>query len=273
MVPTMTDAKRVVVVGASSGLGRCIAADLAGRGWAVAALGRRADWLASLAEETGGRAVPTVCDVTMEASVRAAVAAAASHLGGIDALVYCPGIGPLRRLEDTDQTSWRQVLDTNVVGASLVTAAALRHLEATHGVAVFLSSSSASITPPWPGLGAYAASKAALDKLVDAWRGEHPEVGFTRVVVGECAGGEGPAMTGFAQQWDPALAAELGTVWVRRNLITDRLVDVDDVVQVVRSVLDLSSGATIPAVTVLPRGTPTTLAPDPAPAAAGSEPG
>ena len=65
---------------------------------------------------------------------------------------------------------------------------------------------SASLTPPWPGLGSYAVSKAALDKLVDAWRGEHPELGFTRLVVGECAGGEGDSMTEFASGWDAELA-------------------------------------------------------------------
>ena len=42
--------------------------------------------------------------------------------------------------------------------------------QVTNGIAVYLSSVSASMTPPWPGLGAYAVSKAALDKLVEAWR-------------------------------------------------------------------------------------------------------
>ena len=45
-------------------------------------------------------------------------------------------------------------------------------------------------------------SKAALDKLVEAWRAEHPAVGFTRLVVGDCAGGEGPSMTEFTTGWD-----------------------------------------------------------------------
>src|SRR4029077_4692819 len=114
---------------------------------------------------------------------------AAADLGGIDALVYTPGIGPLARLTDTDIDTWRRVFDTNVTGAALVTTAALPHLTAAAGTAVYLSSVSASLTPPWLGLGAYAVSKAALDKLVEAWRVEHPDVGFTRCVVGDCAGG------------------------------------------------------------------------------------
>ncbi len=83
--------------------------------------------------------------------------------------------------------TWRRVFDTNVIGAAIVTSAAIEHLTASGGTAAYLSSVSASLTPPWPGLGAYAVSKAALDKLVEAWRAEHPTVGFTRVVVGDCA--------------------------------------------------------------------------------------
>ena len=130
-------------------------------------------------------------------------------LGGIDALVYAPGVGPLVRLADMDAETWRHVFDTNVIGASLVTSAAMPHLVESAGTAVYLSSVSASLTPPWPGLGAYAVSKAALDKLVEAWRGEHPTVGFTRVVVGECMGGDGDSMPEFANGWDQELAAEV----------------------------------------------------------------
>ena len=46
----------------------------------------------------------------------------------------------------------------------------------------------------WASTATYAVSKAALDKLVDAWRAKHPEVGFTRVVVGDCGGGDGDAV-------------------------------------------------------------------------------
>ena len=98
---------------------------------------------------------------------------------------------------DTDAATWRRAFDTNVIRASLVTAAAVPHLMASGGAAAYLSSVSASVTPPWPGLGAYAVSKAALDTLVEAWRAEHPEIGFTRVVVGDCAGGEGFSTTEF----------------------------------------------------------------------------
>lgn len=244
---------RTVVVGASSGLGRCIALGLAERDAQVAMMGRRLDRLESAVAEAGEGAVAIPCDVTDDDSCREAIAAAASSMGGIDGLVYTPAVGPLANLVDTDAETWRRVFDTNVIGASLITAATLPHLIETSGTAVYLTSVSASLTPPWPGLGAYAVSKAALDKLVDAWRGEHPEIGFTRLVVGECAGGEGESMTEFASGWDQDLAMEHLPTWVQRNYMTGALMDVSQLVSVVDHVLRSDPTVSMSTVTVVPR--------------------
>jgi NAD(P)-dependent dehydrogenase (short-subunit alcohol dehydrogenase family) len=244
---------RTVVLGASSGLGRCIGVGLAQRGAQVALLARRRERLDDAAKEAGSDAVPVECDVTDQTSVQSAIAKAAGELGGIDALVYAPAIGPLVRLADTDADTWRRIFDTNVTGASLVTAAALPHLTASAGTAVYLSSVSASLTPPWPGLGAYAVSKAALDKLVEAWRAEHPGIGFTRLVVGDCAGGEGDSMTGFINDWDMELAAEMHPIWTARQYIAGSLIDVDHLVSVVDAVLRGGASMSMPSVTVAPR--------------------
>jgi NAD(P)-dependent dehydrogenase (short-subunit alcohol dehydrogenase family) len=253
---------RTVVVGASSGLGRCIGIGLAQRGARVALLARRRGRLDDAAKEAGNDALAFECDVTDEASCAAAIDAAADGLGGIDALVYAPGVGPLARLVDTDAATWRRVFDTNVTGAALVTRAAIPALQASAGRALYLSSVSASLTPPWPGLGAYAVSKAALDKLVDAWRVEHPGIGFTRFVVGDCAGGEGHAMTEFANDWDSELASELGPVWFARGYMNGSLIEVDELVAAVDLVLRSGASLAVPAVTVAPR--PPVEAPSPA---------
>jgi NAD(P)-dependent dehydrogenase (short-subunit alcohol dehydrogenase family) len=244
---------RVVVVGASSGLGRCIGIGLARRGASVALLARRHDKLLDAVAEAGADAVAIACDVTDPASCRSAVAEAVTALGGVDAIVYSTGIGPLARLVDTDAATWRRVFDTNVTGAALFTTEVLPHLLASGGRAVYLSSVSASMTPPWPGLGAYAVSKAALDKLVEAWRAEHPSIGFTRLVVGDCAGGEGDGLTQFAQDWDTELAAELGAGWVARGYIAGSLLDVDELVQAVDDVLRSGPTVAMPTVVVAPR--------------------
>jgi NAD(P)-dependent dehydrogenase (short-subunit alcohol dehydrogenase family) len=243
---------RTVVVGASSGLGRCIGIGLAQRGANVALLARRRGRLDDAAKEAGPGTLAVECDVTDETSCRAAIGEAAEGLGGIDALVYAPGIGPLVRLADTDAETWRRVFDTNVTGAALVTAAALPHLNASGGKAAYLSSISASLTPPWPGLGAYAVSKAALDKLVEAWRAEHPEIGFTRLVVGDCAGGEGDGQTGFADGWDQDLAAEIAPVWFERKYVSGTLIAVDELVAAVDAVLRSGATLSMPSVVVAP---------------------
>jgi NAD(P)-dependent dehydrogenase (short-subunit alcohol dehydrogenase family) len=242
-----------VVVGASSGLGRCIGIGLAQRGARVALLARRRERLDAAAREAGSEAFPIVCDVTDEASCRAAIEDAASRLGGIDALVYTPAVGPLGRLVDIDAETWGRVFDTNVTGAARITAAAIPHLTATAGTAAFLSSVSASLTPPWPGLGAYIVSKAALDKLVEAWRAEHPGIGFTRLVVGDCGGGEGDSRTEFTKDWSSELAAELAPVWLTRGYLSGAMIAVDELVSVVDAVLRGGASLSMPSVTVAPR--------------------
>jgi NAD(P)-dependent dehydrogenase (short-subunit alcohol dehydrogenase family) len=244
---------RTVVVGASSGLGRCIGIGLAQRGAHVALLARRRDKLDDAANEAGGETLAIECDVTDENSCRTAIAEAAKELGGIDALVYAPGVGPLARLADTDAASWRRVFDTNVTGASLVTSAALGELTKSGGTAAYLSSVSASLTPPWPGLGAYAVSKAALDKLVEAWRAEHPHLGFTRVVVGDCGGGEGDAQSQFTTGWDMDLAGEMAGIWMARGYLSGSLMDVDHLIAVIDGVLRGGASLSVQSITVAPR--------------------
>ena len=244
---------RTVVVGASSGLGRSIAVGLGQRGHAVALLARRQDRLERAAKEAGEACVPIVCDVTDEASVDAAIASAADQLGGIDGLVYATGIGELSTLMDHDKDRWHRAFDTNVIGAWQVTKATLPHLAESQGAAAYLSSVSASLTPPWPGLGSYAVSKAALDKLVEAWRAEHPQIGFTRVVVGDCAGGEGESLTQFADGWDREAAADLVTEWYTRKYIAGSLMDVAELVGTIEAVLRTGASACIQSVTVAPR--------------------
>lgn len=244
---------RAIVIGASSGLGRCIGTGLAQRGTQVALMARRKSRLDDAVKEAGAGATAIECDVTDEDSVRTAIAQAVDELGGLDSLIYAPAIGPLARLAELDAATWRRAFDTNVMGAALTTAAALPHLTASHGSAVYLSSVSASMTPPWPGLAAYVVTKAALDKLVEAWRVEHPDVAFTRLVVGDCAGGEGDSMTGFANEWDIELAAEFGAMWVAKGYIAGSFISVEDLVNAVDGIMRGGDSVSMPTVTLAPR--------------------
>jgi len=72
-------------------------------------------------------------------------------------------------------------------------------------------------------------------------------------VVGDCAGGEGPSGTEFANGWDWDLAAELHPIWQARNLLSGSLMDVDELVRVVDTVLRCGATAYVPQVAVIPR--------------------
>ena len=242
---------KIVVVGASSGLGRCIGVDRGRRGDQVALLARRQERLVEAAEEAGAGAFAIQCDVTDEKSCRAAVEEAATKLGGIDGLVYSTGIGPLSRVEEITAEVWRRAFDTNVIGAALTTSAALPYLKESAGRVAYMSSVSASLTPPWPGFAAYNVSKAAMDKMVDSWRTEHPSVGFTRIVMGDSAGGEGHGATEFPTGWDMDYFIQMHAEWTARGLLAGGLLDVSELLAVVD--LILTSNATIPSVTLIPR--------------------
>ncbi len=184
----------------------------------MALLARRRPRIEAAAKEAGSTTVAIECDVTDEESCRAAINDAADALGGIDALIYTPAIGPLVRMVDTDAETWRRVFDTNVIGAALATAAARK--------AVYLSSDAGPFGPPWPGLGAYGVSKAALEQLVDAWRAEYPDIGFTCLIVGECGGGEGDAATGMNVGWDMDLAMKAVPLCCSRGCLPGKLMPV-----------------------------------------------
>ncbi len=245
---------KTVVIGASSGLGRCIGLGLAQRGDQVALLARRRDRIENAAKEAGPDAVAIECDVTDEASVRSAISAAADALGGIDNLVYTPAIGSVGRLADTDGETWGKVFATNVIGAALATAAAIPHVTESAGKVVYLSSDAGTFGPPWPGLGPYGVSKAALERLIEAWRAEHPDVGFTNLIVGECAGGEGDSATGFSTGWDRDLATEFYPQWISRGCMPGQLMPVEDLVDVVHTILRTNTATSMPV--VVARGAP-----------------
>jgi NAD(P)-dependent dehydrogenase (short-subunit alcohol dehydrogenase family) len=180
----LLEGRRILVVGASRGLGAAFVERLLGEGALVAAAAREMPG-SGVAD---GHLHVLTCDVRDVASCAEVVEAAVMRLGGLDGLVYAPGIAVVTELRSATADHWRSVMETNVIGAGMVTAAAVAHLEASEGVAVYLSSVSAHVTPPWIGMGLYAASKVALEKSVEVWKLEHPSVRFTTMVIGSTAG-------------------------------------------------------------------------------------
>ena len=202
--------------------------------------------LESAAKEAGNEAAAVVCDVTDAQSCQRAVSEIVDAFGGLDAIVYTTGMGVLAPLAEVSADQWAQLFATNVTGASLFTAAAAQHLAAAGGSAVYLSSLSASYTAPWPLLGAYAVSKAALDKLVESWRIEHPEIGFTRLAVGDCFGGPGDSQTEFNKTWDPEALDKAIRFWMEHGQMQGGLIDAEHMVEVVYSVLRCGKSVSSP---------------------------
>ena len=148
------DGKRLLVVGASAGIGRAAATAAVAAGAGVVFSARRREQLETAVAQAGG-GVPIVCDVRDAERCEALVAASAKALGGLDALLYVTATSPLARLADTDAETWRTVLETNLVGAALVTRAALPLLSG-HGLAAYVSSD--TVGRPREGLVAYSVS-------------------------------------------------------------------------------------------------------------------
>ena len=175
--------RRVLVVGASAGIGRVVGQHLCAAGAHVAFAARRGELCEEAAKEAGGTAIGLSCDVTDEAQCAQVVADAVDGLGRLDDVVYSTGAISIVALAAADAEWWRRTFETNVMGAALITRAALPHLKESQGSAIYLSSI-ASIGGAWPGLGVYTATKAALNRMVETWRTEHPEIGFTRIFIG-----------------------------------------------------------------------------------------
>jgi NAD(P)-dependent dehydrogenase (short-subunit alcohol dehydrogenase family) len=201
--------RRVLVVGASSGLGREIARQAAAAGARVACAARRRDRLEALAAASG-RIHAIACDVTRPADCPRAVAEAADALGGLDALVYTAATSPLAMLDESTAEDWNRTLQTNLVGAALVAQAAVPHLRASRGRAVFISSY--AVRHCMAGMALYRVSKLALDGLIECLRDEHPDVDFTRAVVGNTAGTE------FGAGWEPERVQRIVKLWRERNV-------------------------------------------------------
>ena len=174
-------AGRVHVIGASSGIGRAVAAELAGRGSRVVASARRVDRLRALADEHPTQILVDTLDLTVEGEPEAGVRRAVEALAGLDAVVVAAGLPTMERLRDSAAGLWDEVLRTNLVGPALAATEAARHL-GPGGRVVFISSVSAARA--WPQLVAYGAAKSGLETLAQGLQVEEPHLSVTVVALG-----------------------------------------------------------------------------------------
>lgn len=174
--------KVAIVTGASEGIGEAIARRLAAAGARVALAARSEEKLGALASELGAEhalAIPT--DVTQPAQVERLVASTVERFGGIDMLVNNAGVGLYGRVEEMDWEQFRRLWEVNFFGVVQLTRVALPHLRARRGAVVNISSVAGKISLPY--MGAYCASKFALNALSDSLRMELKAAGVSVTVV------------------------------------------------------------------------------------------
>jgi NAD(P)-dependent dehydrogenase (short-subunit alcohol dehydrogenase family) len=222
MTTTTLGGRRVLVVGASAGIGRAFAARAVADGAQVALAARRASVLSEAVAEAGG-GTPLVADLRTPDDCARLGEEAARALGEIDLVFVAAGASLLAWLEDATSDEWATAFETNVIGVNL----AIRSLlPALAPGAIVAACSSESVGRPYAALVPYAASKAALEETLRGWRVEHPGVRFSCVQVGATQ------PTDFGTSWDIGQLTRAMNEWARHGIAQTDLMQTDHVVDV-----------------------------------------
>ena len=218
--------KSALVTGGSSGIGFAIARMLKEEGYELTLVARRPEKLAAAAEELGATAVPA--NVAYEDECIRAVAAHAERCGSLDVLVHCAGVGVGGSFAAQETKRIDLQLNVNLRGTLLVTREALPLLRAAGGLVVTLASIAGTI--PVPGLAVYGATKAALVSFTNSLNREEAEHGVRATAL--C----------------PAFVATQMTDWT--GIPPEEMIQIEDVVALVRALLGLSPRARVPTIVV-----------------------
>jgi 3-oxoacyl-[acyl-carrier protein] reductase len=155
---------RVIVTGASKGIGRGIATFLAMDGFHVGLMARSNAMLEDLRQsitEQGGSCYSIACDLRDPDKTELGMAAMIEGLGGVDALINNAGLVIRKSAFELSVDEWRAMIETNVSGVFYATRAVLPHMKA-QGFGHIINISSISGKTPLPGGSGYAATKFAV---------------------------------------------------------------------------------------------------------------
>ena len=158
-------ARRAIVIGASSGIGRSLALRLAREGYAVGLAARRLSLLLELQAEIGSGALVRQMDVSDTALAMVQLEELIEELGGADLIVVNAGIGLVSSLAEMDLRAFRRLESVNLEGTLTVLSAAARHFahQGSGGDVVLVSTK--NVFAPGARFGAYSATKAAAHQL------------------------------------------------------------------------------------------------------------
>jgi len=184
--------RTVLLTGASRGLGEALAVELGRAGARLALVAREEQALTRVVRavrEAGGEAHPVPGDVSSADAAARIAGVATALLGSIEVVIHnASSLGPvpLRPLAETSDAAFEEALATNLVGPFRLSRALVGPM-ALRGGGLVVQVSSDAATTPYPGWGAYGASKAALEHLGRIWDAELAACGvrFVNVDPGE----------------------------------------------------------------------------------------
>jgi short-subunit dehydrogenase len=173
---------RALVTGASRGIGRAVARDLAQRGATVGLVARSTTELEALAAELPGAHFALTCDVALPLSILDAVETFAAATGGLDLLVANAGIAYYEPIAVQALDKIENMTAVNWLGTVYTVKAALPYLLADGGGHIVVMSSGAGLRG-FPGAAAYSATKAAQRMFAEALRHELAGTGVSVTTV------------------------------------------------------------------------------------------
>lgn len=167
-----------VVTGGGSGIGRATCLRLAAEGALVAAIDINAEQVQAVADEingSGGRALALTCDISDQQQVNGSMARIVAELGAPAALFNVAGIVKYSRFEQLDLASFQRILGVNLIGAFLLSQAAMPYLVANRGSITNVASMAGNLGVPYGA--AYSASKGALISMTKSMAKEFADRG------------------------------------------------------------------------------------------------
>jgi 3-oxoacyl-[acyl-carrier protein] reductase len=218
--------KSALVTGGSSGIGLALARMLRSEGYELTLVARRTEPLAAAAAELGAAAISANLAVADDC-IRA-VSAHVERWHGMNVLVNSAGLGIGGPFAEQETKRISLQLDVNVRGTMLVTREALPQIRSSHGLIVTIASIAGTI--PAPGLAVYGASKAALVSWTNSLNREEAAHGVRATAI--C----------------PAFVATRMTDWTQ--IPGEEMIQLDDIVELVRTLLNLSPRARVPQIVI-----------------------